>query len=310
MDDKSFEARVFDAVKNNLFAFKKILLGLDDCVPKNDFDAAQENLREAQTAIERLQVENSSLVNDRDELHKNLSQQEISLQQATEKISALTTELNDKISRIVESQEKISALTAELDEKSRRLVDCQQEISALTTELDEKSSRLVNCQQQISALTTELDEKSSRLDEFNANYSELEKIFAAYKKLSANTKFALEGVFGAEKAPTNFLAGALQDGHLEKLFDYVATALNSVNNPDELETLSNLCDFVFDAVNNGRREKIFARLDVRTGDDFDSATMRKTSDSAQSGTVKKILLVGYKYIRTGKAVKPSLVSLG
>lgn len=199
-------------------------------------------------------------------------------------------------------KEKFSSAKNELIDTAASLERARERLSAVSNELVKKSS-------QLDKLKAELKEKSARLAELEETYSDLEAAFAKYKKLSETTKFALEGVFGAEKSPTNFLAGVLQGDHLESLFDYVADALNSGTNPDEHKILRELVDFAFEAVNNGRREKIFARLNVQAGDPFDSSTMRKTSDSKQSGTVEKILLAGYKYIRTGKTVKPSLVFL-
>ena len=240
MEEKNFAAQVLDAIKSNAFAVKKILFNLDDCVPKSDFDTAQEQLHMAEIKIDKLEKIKTRLEND---LHK-----------AQEKISQLGIELSDK--------------------------------------------------------NSQLDDKTKQLAEFEEKYFELEQAFTAYKNLSDETKFALEGIFGEGNSPTNFLAGALQEGHLESLFDYVATTLNSGNNPREIETLLKLFDFCFEATNSGRRDKIYSRLDIKAGDDFASAEMRKTSNSAQSGSVQKILLVGYKFIRTNKVIRPSLVVLG
>ena len=120
----------------------------------------------------------------------------------------------------------------------------------------------------------------------------------------------MEGIFGAANSPTNFLIGALQERHLDNLFDYVTNTINSGTNPAEIDILHGLFEFVFNAANSGRREKIFTRLNVSAGDIFDDEEMRKTSSSAQSGTVQKVLLAGYKFSRTGKIVKPSLVAIG
>ena len=205
---------------------------------------------------------------------------------------------------------------SELDDALEKLRQAEFEIERLKNEisnqreeLERRQNSLQKAQEKLSQLGMELEEKNSRLDEFNEKYSDLEQAISSYKNLSDETKFSLEGVFGTEDSPTSFLEGIFQEGHLESLFEFVATTMNNGTN-SETEILRGLCDFGFNAVNSGRREKIFARLDVQVGDDFSSSTMRKTSDSPQLGTVKKILLDGYKYIRTNKVVKPSLVLLG
>ena len=275
MDEKTFAAQVLDAIKSKAFAVKKILFNLDDCVSKSELDAAQEKLRQAEIEIDKLAKIKTRLENE---------------------ISNKTSEITDLLRQHSDLKKKVDNQRDELERKQNSLQKAQEKISQLGIELAEKNSQL--------------DEKANQLAEFAEKYFELEQAFTAYKNLSDETKFALEGIFGEGNSPTNFLAGALQEGHLESLFDYVATTLNSGNNPREIEILLKLFDFCFEATNSGRRDKIYSRLDVTAGDDFASAEMRKTSNSPQSGTVQKILLVGYKYIRTNKVIRPSLVVLG
>lgn len=275
MEEKNFAAQVLDAIKSNAFAVKKILFNLDDCVAKSELDAAQEKLRQAEIEIDKLAKIKTRLENE---------------------IDNKTSEITDLLRQHRDLKNKVDNQRDELERKQNSLQKAQEKISQLGIELAEKN--------------TQLDEKANQLAEFAEKYFELEQAFTAYKNLSDETKFALEGIFGEGNSPTNFLAGALQEGHLESLFDYVATTLNSGNNPREIEILLKLFDFCFEATNTGRRDKIYSRLDVTAGDDFASAEMRKTSNSPQSGTVQKILLVGYKYIRTNKVIRPSLVVLG
>lgn len=267
MDEKNFSEQILDAIKANAFEIKKILLNLDDCVPKSDFVDALEKLHQTELEVERLKKNRTRLEN----------------------------EIDNK--------------TSEITDLLRQHTDLSDKVYNQREELERRQNSLKKAQDKISRLETELEEKNSRLAEYNKNYSDLEQAIAAYKNLSDETKFSLEGIFGRENSPMSFLAGVLQPGHLESLFEFVAITMNNGIN-GETEILSKLFDFGFNAVNSGRREKIFTRLNVQVGDDFSNSTMRKTSDSPQLGTVKKILLDGYKYVRTNKIVKPSLVSLG
>ena len=222
-----------------------------------------------------------------------------------EMLAAIQKMFDASDAQIKSLREDISSRDAEIKTLREKLTAANQIIASRNAEIKTLRDNLADSNKKIAALETELADRNSRL----ANFLELERAFNLYRKLPENTRFALEGVFGAANNPTNFLGGALQEGHLESLFDYTATALNNGVNPDETEILSCLLDFTLDAVNNGRREKIFARLDTKTGDDFDRDTMRKSSGSSQSGSVQKILLAGYRYIQSGNVVKPSLVSL-
>lgn len=230
---------------------------------------------------------------DLDNLQENLSAAQSSIKNLQTQKTRLENEVDNKSSEISDLLRQTSDMREKIDSQQEELRRRKEKISQLLDALEEKKSQLA--------------EKTSLLERFTENYSDLERAYNAYKNLSDKTKFALEGIFGVENSPTSFLAGALQDGHLESLFDYIATAINNGADNSEVEILREIFDFAFDAVNGGRQEKIFARLEISEGDDFDASTMRKTSDSSQSGTVKNILLVGFKYIRTDKIVKPSLV---
>lgn len=272
MDDKDFSAQVLSVIKNNLFEIKKLFFNLDDCVSKNDFDKLQKNFSDAQNEISNLQGHKTRLENE---------------------VDNKSSEILDLLRQKSGMQNKIENLREEVERRENSLSRAKNKISELLNSLEEKKFLL--------------EQQKNQLEHFAENYSEIETAYNSYKNLSDKTKFALEGIFGENPSPTNFLSGALQDGHLESLFDYVATAINNHSEQYEIDILSGLFDFAFDAVNGGRREKIFARLETSAGDNFDGETMRKTSDSSQSGAVKNILLVGYKYIRTDKVVRKSLV---
>lgn len=207
-------------------------------------------------------------------------------------------------------ENEVSNKATEITDLIRQNSDMRDKVYNQAEELNRRDESLKKANTKIDELENNLEKTTAELQNYVENYSELEKAYNSYKKLSDNTKFALEGIFGAESSPTNFLAGALQEGHLESLFDYVATMMNSNAAQDEIETLHALFEFAFSAANSGIREKIYTRLEISEGDDFYGEEMRKTSNSEQSGSVKKILLDGYKYSRTDKVVKTSLVVIG
>lgn len=272
MEEKDFAKKVLDVIKNNLFEIKKLFFNLDDCVSKKSFDELQENFDEVIISAEKLQENKIRLENE---------------------ISNKNSELSDLLRQNSDMQNQIENLREEVQRRENSLQEKKNKIEELLNSLEEKKSLL--------------ERQKNQLEHFAENYSEIETAYNFYKNLSDNTKFALEGIFGKNPSPTTFLSGTLQDGHLESLFDYLATTVNNGDNQNEIEILHKLFDFAFDVVNNSRQEKIFSRLELSEGDDFDGDEMRKTSNSSQIGTVKNILLVGYKFIRTDKVVKQSLV---
>lgn len=233
---------------------------------------------------------------DYEELQEKYNTAQFSLEKFQHQKSQFETALKEK-------SEKISALTQEIS----KMYDTLESIGAELRRVEKENLELENSMEKILPL---VEEQTAIFENYIKNYSELEKVYESYKKLSGNTKFSLEGIFGAENSPTSFLAGILQEGHLESLFDYVTTAINNGESSNEIKILIGLFEFAFDASNSGRREKIYERLEVSEGEKFDSDKMIKTLNSEQFGKVKKVLLVGYKYYRTDKIIRQSLVLIG
>ncbi|MBQ9486697.1 MAG: hypothetical protein IJU91_02705 [Selenomonadaceae bacterium] len=256
---------------------------------KDMLDKILQQYDDAQALIKKLKADNTRLENevyDKNAEIKDLSRQNSNMQGEIEN-------LRDNLNRT----------KADLNSETKHRQQLEISLQNTNLQLDDTTRQLANT-------TSQLNDTTAQLQDYAEKYADIEQAYNSYKKLSDTTKFALQGIFGDAVSPTNFLAGALPEDHLKSLFDYVATAINSGTNPAEIDILHGIFEFAFNAANNGRREKIFTRLNVSAGNTFDSDEMRKTSSSAQSGTVQKVLLVGYKFSRTGKIVKPSLVVIG
>lgn len=137
---------------------------------------------------------------------------------------------------------------------------------------------------------------------YRDTYSELDEAYRIYSQLPDSMRFDLQGIFGAGDTVTGFFSGAVQDSHLEPFWDYVSRHTTE-------ENLIRLFDFCFDMLNSGFREDPYVRLEVAVGNYFDGDTMRRTSQSRQSGNVVRVVLQGYCY-SSGNVVKKSIVELG
>ncbi len=273
-------------------------------------DAAQDEIKNLRDELNRTKI---SLQNEQ----KHRQQLEISLQNTNAKLNNTAAQLDDTTRELSNTKSRLNNTAAQLDDTTHRLDDTTRELSNTMSrlnntaaQLDDTTHRLDDTTRELSNTKSRLNDATAQIEDYAEKYADIEQAYNSYKKLSDTTKFSLEGIFGAANSPTNFLIGALQERHLDNLFDYVTNTINSGTNPAEIDILHGLFEFVFNAANSGRREKIFTRLNVSAGDIFDDEEMRKTSSSAQSGTVQKVLLAGYKFSRTGKIVKPSLVAIG
>lgn len=230
-----------------------------------------------------------------------------SIKDTLAKILHVNNAAQDEIKNL---REELNYTTSQLSKTTQQLDATTRELSNTKLQLDATTHRLENTTRELENTKSRLNDATAQIEDYAEKYADIEQAYNSYKKLSDTTKFALEGIFGDATSPTNFLVGALPEDNLKSLFDYVATAMNSGNNPAEIDILHGIFEFAFNAANTGRREKIFTRLNTSSGNIFDDEEMRKTSNSAQSGAVQKVLLEGYKFSRTGKIIKPSLVVIG
>lgn len=228
-----------------------------------------------------------------DDLQKNFDVVQVEIKRLTNHKKRLENEVDNKTSEIISLRREQSGL--------------QNKIDRLEDELQRSDNNLKSARREISTLNAALAEKISEIETYQKNYSDLEQSYQAYKKLPDDIKFGLQGIFGAGDNPTVFLAGALQN--LDALFDYVANAINQGVADFNIEILRGIFQFAFAAQNKIHREEIFAPLNVNTGEDFNSSTMRKISSSCQSGVVKEIFLRGYKYRASGNIIRKTLVEI-
>ena len=203
---------------------------------------------------------------------------------------------------------KINRLENDVDNKVSEIVSLRRENSNLQKNLERQADELQRHEKNLKSARKEISMLNTVIETYQKNYAEIEAAYNLYLKLPDEMKFGLQGIFGAGDNPTIFLAGALQN--LDALFDYVANAINQNISACDVKNLRGIFEFAFAVQNKIHREEIFAPLNVKLGDDFNSSTMRKISSSRQSGVVKEIFLRGYKYRASGNIIRKTLVEIG
>ncbi|MBQ7706016.1 MAG: hypothetical protein IJT73_11445 [Selenomonadaceae bacterium] len=265
-------------LEENLPFVQRKILNLENYVPRADFEKILAENQTLQANLEKLSDEKNFLSNER----KNLRDQ---LSQLQKNFSTLETENNHLQSNL----EKVSA-----------------EKVFLTDERNNLRAQVEYFQKKVE----EFKKISAECDYYRKSFAEIDSVYKKYLSLTEEIRYRLAGIFGDGDTVQGFLFGAANEKHLNDFWEYLRYSINDGRlSPDEIEKLSAIFDFCFDALNKSSREPIFVRLETEIDSRFDNSRMTRTSDSRQLGKVKKILLEGYTN-RVGKIIQPSLVFVG
>ena len=266
----------------------KFMMNFDDI--EKLFEGVLAGLK-ARKEIEPLREKNS-------ELENKVSELEVELQEKNFNAEKLFAELAEVKKNLADLQNKFDNAEKNFEEREKNLrTKFENEIADLKKNLADKDKNISNLQEKLSDA-----EETAKF--YSESYSELDEVYKLYLTLDNDTRYNLAGIFGDGETAAGFFSGAVQENHLAQFWDYVSRHLDT----PESEILCRLFDFCFDTLNKGSREPIYSRLNVACGNNYDDDSMQRTQNSPQFGTVKKILLQGFKY-RVGNTVKPSVVEL-
>ena len=232
------------------------------------------------------------------EENKKLREENSNLQRELDAANSTVKNLRGDIENISSERDgfkhQLENLRDEFDVQEKNLrVEFQRE-------LDDANKNFDDTNKKISELQREIDKANYTVNFYRKSYSELDKIYKLYLTLDEDTRYNLAGIFGAGSTATGFLSGAVQESHIDSLWDYIARHND--------ETLQKIFDFAFEMYNKGFRDAPYTRLEISQGDYYDDEFMRRTPSSPQLGKVNRVLFQGYKY-SSGNVIKPSIVEL-
>ena len=268
----------------------KKIFGRENILWIDKFEELLEGILEGLKARKNIQPLNEEIKNLRDENSK------------------LQRELDAANSTVENLRGDVKKISAERDDLERQLKNLRDDFDVqeknlradFNRQLDDVNKNLDNANKTISDLQRDLDRATYTANFYRQSYSGLDKIYKLYLTLDEDTRYNLAGIFGAGDTATGFLSGAVQESHIDSLWDYIARHND--------ETLQKIFDFAFEMYNKGFRDAPYTRLDISQGDYYDDEFMRRTPSSPQLGKVNRVLFQGYKY-STGNVIKPSIVEL-
>ena len=244
--------------------------------------------------LEKLRTENSNL------------QRELNVANDTVKnlrvdVESYSAEVKNFKSQLENLRTENSNLQYELDAANDTVKNLRGDVENYSAEVKNFKSQLETLRTENSTLQENLNKANATANSYRKTYSRLEEIYKLYRTLDDDARYNLAGIFGAGETATEFLSGAVQEDHIDSLWDYIAR-----HNSD---TLQKIFDYAFEMYNKGFRDAPYSRLTISQGDYYDDEFMNRTPSSPQMGNVSRVLFQGYKY-STGNVIKKSIVELG
>ena len=222
-------------------------------------------------------------------------------------VSKKSGQINAVLDRKIKELDALQDWIGQLEEIIKESAEVIKQQNDSLHQLEKEIERI---QQLLQDKQLENEHLSEKLQYFERNFSILDEIYKKYEMLDKEIRNDLKGIFGNANSVPQFFSAAVQETHLDKLWDYLNHGINNHRfDPVEEENLKAIFDFCFDCVNESQREALYIRLNVDIGEKFDDKRMIKTSDSNQLGKVNSVKLAGYQYSISGNIVKPSLVFL-
>ena len=279
---------------------------------KQDLKEAKDKTKEIS---EKSEQEKRKLEDDKRKSEEDLKKEiEENKKQAINDLAEAKRQADDKQLLLKEKYEAIFKEASEKSEQEKRQLEddnrkseeaLKKEIEAVKNkaETDKKAS-----DEKYSDLNHNyivlLDEKKALLEK----YAKFERLHDCYNRLSDDVKKSCQSYFGNGDI-TSILFNIVNRDKIESFWQYIADNIKGNKLLDsQIEIVKEIFDIAFELFQTGNSD--FVRIVVNEGEEDKPSIMQKTSDSRQIGSVKKVLLNGYKMVSNNRVIKKSLIFLG
>ena len=234
-----------------------------------------------------------------------------SLNARIEEISGKEGELNAKIEQFTDA---INTKNSQIEEIGKYAESLKSHAEELTAQVGERNA-------EISAKSNEIAQLQKDIAAYNSTFGDLTQVFQKYQNLTPATKKGLADVFNEQLTVRSFLSSGAQWGHIQALWEF---AQQKINNEDfsDIDTLNQIFVYFLDFHNSSYPTPLYELLDTKPGDAFDEEQHtkimtreerkaaffdNKKKGSVSEGPVKEVVLHGFKNLRNGRILKPSIV---
>ncbi|MBQ5333040.1 MAG: hypothetical protein J6K92_07260 [Oscillospiraceae bacterium] len=236
-------------------------------------------------------------------------------------INSLNARIAEIEGREGELNEKIEQYSEAIDTKNSQIEEIGKYAESLKAHAEDLSNQVSERNAELSAKSDEIAQLKDEMNAYNLTFGDLTKVFQKYQNLTPATKNGLADVFNENLNVRSFLSSGAQWGHIQALWEF---AQQKINNEDfsDIDTLNEIFVYFLDFHNSSYPTPLYELLDTKPGDAFDEEQHtkimtreerkaaffdNKKKGSASEGPVKEVVLHGFKNLRNGRILKPSIV---
>lgn len=232
------------------------------------------------------------------ELEDAIKKEKNEKEQLLRSISDLENTINDLKNQLKSKDDIIISLKNENSNLNEKYIDEQQKL-----EYEKNETAKINKIYQL--IYGEAKHLKENLAYYENTYKSLNSCYEIFKRLKSEIHSELANVIKTENSEI-FLCSGVQWDNIEALWSFISYKLSEYDE-NEIKILTDTFNYFFERYNEIHR--LYSLLDVNVNDEFDEDLHTRASNSCVTGKISKVLLKGYKNIRTNKIVQKSIVRI-
>ena len=275
----------------------------------------------------QLKGENSSLHTEKNDLIQKNGKLEAEIETLKRELSTEKLNNTDKQSQITQLNKDISNEKANSSKLSSDIGVFKAQIENLNSQLSTEKETCHNKNEEINKLSSAINEKNKEIESTNSKKTELQQeleklqneynslnnyykslniddtllvAFNVFSSLKEKTKASLEALF-PQTSFLGFISAGLRLSNITLLWEMAKRNIFN-NNLDDIDKINTIFNLLMSIYNDGSKEVQFQIISPEIGSKYDSSTSA-IKEMKSSGTVKEVLLVGYKNVKDGNIHK-------
>lgn len=259
-----------------------------------------------QTEKDRLIQRNGMLEAEIENLRRESTYKQSQITQLDKDISSERANSSKLLSDIGVLKEKNENLNSQLKNEKETCQNKDERINELASTINEKNREIESTNSKINELQQKLVKIQNDYNSLNDYYKSLNiddtllVAFNEFSSLKEKTKTSLEALF-PKTSFLGFISAGLRLSNITSLWEMAKRNIFN-NNLDDIDKINTIFNLLMSIYNDGSKEVQFQIISPEIGSKYDSSTSA-IKEMKSSGTVKEVLLVGYKNVKDGNIHK-------
>ncbi len=192
-----------------------------------------------------------------------------------------------------------------ITEQNREIRNLENEKAQFIRVIEQNRQEMQNLKDKLSSLSSEYEVLKKTNDSYEKQFKTPIALYEKYLRLSENTKSSIKNILNQESVEKFIFTGVQEDNFIS-LWEYMR---NQTINGNDIQELFSIFSYFLNAFNANYESPIYALNQTHIGEEFDNDYHITGYKSSVAGTIKKIDLLGFYNLRTGKIIKKTVVKI-